>query len=181
MRRFYVADPALAKASMGRGCFHPRNPNEPVEERESSVQLQWGRDVSIPEIAMPLFYSVFNDLRACSRAPLHLKHISPPPTTPHAATSCRPAPLHPREPPPLNPPRPAARTRLPRRKHRVFRNLPLQNTRQQPRLDFQQPPVAHAVFEQGVRHQRIHPQLIRPEECLSPARRSEERRVGKEC
>src|ERR1035437_1899042 len=57
--------------------------------------LQWGRDVSIPEIAMPLFYSVFNDLRACSRAPLHLKHNSHSRTLLRAANSCRPAPLHP--------------------------------------------------------------------------------------
>src|ERR1017187_10526380 len=40
---------ALNHASMGPGCFHPRN----VFDADSEVQdtrLQWGRDVSIPEM-----------------------------------------------------------------------------------------------------------------------------------
>src|ERR1017187_9579097 len=41
--------------------------------RRTISPLQWGRDVSIPEIATALFYSVFKDLRASPRAPLHLK------------------------------------------------------------------------------------------------------------
>ena len=36
-------------ASMGPGCFHPRNPYDVVHFGES-LGLQWGRDVSIPEI-----------------------------------------------------------------------------------------------------------------------------------
>src|ERR1039458_6215139 len=55
---------------------------------------------------------------------------------------------------------------LTRRKHRVFPNLPIQHPRQQSRLYLQQPPVAHPVIEQRMRHQRIHPQLVRPEKRL---------------
>ena len=36
-------------ASMGPGCFHPRN-NATYTETTLRVTLQWGRDVSIPEI-----------------------------------------------------------------------------------------------------------------------------------
>ena len=36
-------------ASMGPGCFHPRNRNSRPETHSVNA-LQWGRDVSIPEI-----------------------------------------------------------------------------------------------------------------------------------
>src|ERR1019366_4998457 len=39
----------LVGASMGPGCFHPRNPVS-TAVTPGSYTLQWGRDVSIPEI-----------------------------------------------------------------------------------------------------------------------------------
>src|ERR1035438_7867805 len=36
-------------ASMGPGCFHPRN-SGPLQSWPPTRRLQWGRDVSIPEI-----------------------------------------------------------------------------------------------------------------------------------
>src|ERR1035437_3897483 len=80
-------------------------------------KLQWGRDVSIPEIATPLLYSIFKDLRALPRAPLHFKPTIHSRTILSAANPRRSKPLPIRERSPLNPPRPVARTRLPRRKH----------------------------------------------------------------
>src|ERR1039457_2829049 len=41
----------LRFASMGPGCFHPRNLRE-RERRCPNTLLQWGRDVSIPEITL---------------------------------------------------------------------------------------------------------------------------------
>ena len=38
-------------ASMGPGCFHPRNTGR-RHGSQSRIRLQWGRDVSIPEIAL---------------------------------------------------------------------------------------------------------------------------------
>src|ERR1035438_5125200 len=38
-------------ASMGPGCFHPRN-MAPGSFRGEFTQLQWGRDVSIPEMTL---------------------------------------------------------------------------------------------------------------------------------
>src|ERR1017187_7787050 len=38
-------------ASMGPGCFHPRNSASAVDKVAASL-LQWGRDVSIPEITL---------------------------------------------------------------------------------------------------------------------------------
>src|ERR1035441_10062077 len=35
---------------MGPGCFHPRNEVRTVSVKDQ-IKLQWGRDVSIPEIA----------------------------------------------------------------------------------------------------------------------------------
>ena len=40
-----------AGASMGPGCFHPRNPSTITTLHPTSA-LQWGRDVSIPEIVL---------------------------------------------------------------------------------------------------------------------------------
>ena len=40
-------------ASMGPGCFHPRNSNSTSVTSQLSGSLQWGRDVSIPEISLP--------------------------------------------------------------------------------------------------------------------------------
>ena len=40
-------------ASMGPGCFHPRNGGAAVVLTEDAT-LQWGRDVSIPEIVTEL-------------------------------------------------------------------------------------------------------------------------------
>src|ERR1035437_6683113 len=37
-------------ASMGPGCFHPRNIIMAARDGYLRVALQWGRDVSIPEI-----------------------------------------------------------------------------------------------------------------------------------
>ena len=109
-------DESTGYASMGPGCFHPRNSHSSI-------------------------YSIFKDLRASSRAPLHLKPISNSSTILRVANPRPLVTLSARERPPLHRPRPAARARLPRRKHRVFRNLPLQYPRQQPRLNLQQPPV----------------------------------------
>ena len=39
------------RASMGPGCFHPRN-EKPAVILQGHYQLQWGRDVSIPEIRL---------------------------------------------------------------------------------------------------------------------------------
>ena len=36
-------------ASMGPGCFYPGNPS-PLRARRTLRRLQWGRDVSIPEM-----------------------------------------------------------------------------------------------------------------------------------
>ena len=57
-------------------------------------------------------------------------------------------------------------------RHRVTKtgyssNLPFQHPREQPRLDLQQPPVAHPVIEHRMRHQRVHPQLVRAKEAAS--------------
>src|ERR1035441_7994455 len=38
-------------ASMGPGCFHPRNSVPLSPQAQVNVLLQWGRDVSIPEMA----------------------------------------------------------------------------------------------------------------------------------
>src|ERR1022692_2171939 len=38
---------------MGPGCFHPRNAAEESQRFRLLVFLQWGRDVSIPEITCP--------------------------------------------------------------------------------------------------------------------------------
>ena len=40
-----------ATASMGPGCFHPRNALEMLCESLNASGLQWGRDVSIPEMS----------------------------------------------------------------------------------------------------------------------------------
>src|ERR1035441_2183461 len=66
-------------ASMGPGCFHPRNTIDNTLAW-ARCGLQWGRDVSIPEIATPLSYSNFKDLRARPRALLHSKPNSHRPT-----------------------------------------------------------------------------------------------------
>src|SRR5674476_1053759 len=122
-----------------------------VASRWVMFRLHWGRDVSIPEIATPLLYSIFKDLRALPRAPLHFKPTIHSRTILSAANPRRSKPLPIRERSPLNPPRPAARTRLPRRKHRVFRNLPLQYPRQQLSLihisePTRQAEISYAVF-----------------------------------
>ena len=91
---------ATVVASMRPGCFHPRNSHS-------------------------LFYSVFKDLHASLRARLHSKPNSQSRTILHTANFRRPTSLPIRERSPLLQPRPAARARLPRRKHRVFRNLSL--------------------------------------------------------
>ena len=39
-------------ASMGPGCFHPRN-ETPTGQLGDAAPLQWGRDVSIPEMLRP--------------------------------------------------------------------------------------------------------------------------------
>src|ERR1035437_2370787 len=117
---------AKSRSFNGAGMFPSQKfPNFATDLFASGV-LQWGRDVSIPEIATPLLYSIFKDLRALPRAPLHFKPTIHSRTILSAANPRRSRPFPTREPPPPNPPRPAARTRLPRRKHRVFRNLPLQ-------------------------------------------------------
>src|SRR5208283_2872267 len=71
--------------------------------------------------------------------------------------------LSPRERPPHSRRRLTSRIELPRREYRIFANLTLQHAREQPRLNLQQPPVAYPVVEQRVRHQRVHPQLVRTE------------------
>src|ERR1035441_2820620 len=43
--------PGSGNASMGPGCFHPRNRTALCDELENGT-LQWGRDVSIPEIRL---------------------------------------------------------------------------------------------------------------------------------
>src|SRR5580658_8648992 len=73
------------------------------------------------------------------------------------------------EPPPFRAARPLAAS--PRHKNRVSGYLTLDHPRQQSHLNLQQPPVTHPILKQRVRHQRIHPQLIRPEEPLPPRRR----------
>ena len=65
---------------------------------------------------------------------------------------------------------PTARASLTRYENRVLLNLPFQNPRQKPRLNLQQPPIADPILEQRMRHQRIHPQFICPEEALPPVR-----------
>ena len=42
----------FGRASMGPGCFYPGNATARIGERGLSW-LQWGRDVSIPEIGRP--------------------------------------------------------------------------------------------------------------------------------
>ena len=37
-------------ASMGPGCFHPRNTSHCSRHSAAGIWLQWGRDVSIPEM-----------------------------------------------------------------------------------------------------------------------------------
>ena len=51
---------------MGPGCFHPRN-EEILTAAETTIQLQWGRDVSIPEI--PGLGSVTNAFAPASMGP----------------------------------------------------------------------------------------------------------------
>jgi hypothetical protein len=114
----------------GAGMFPSQKFFDPGLADGFLAVLQWGRDVSIPEIATPLLYSIFKDLRARPRALLHHKPTFHSRTILHAANSRRPTPLPIRERSPPHRPRPAARNRLPRRKYRVFRNLPLQYSRQ---------------------------------------------------
>jgi hypothetical protein len=82
------------------------------------------------------------------------------PVNPHASNSINPAsaPRHSDAIPPLAP--------SPRSKNQVLTDLALQHPRQQPRLDFQQSPVAHPMLKQRMRDQRVHPRLIRMEKCL---------------
>src|ERR1035437_311643 len=49
------------RASMGPGCFHPRNA-APVGSTHTSPWLQWGRDVSIPE--MPYSFPAYTESTA---------------------------------------------------------------------------------------------------------------------
>src|ERR1035441_6459272 len=51
-QKLQVADPKSSRtlASMGPGCFHPRNSGA-ASGASSAEGLQWGRDVSIPEMA----------------------------------------------------------------------------------------------------------------------------------
>ena len=55
-QKFYVARQVWApqEASMGPGCFHPRNCNI-CTAFNVCLLLQWGRDVSIPEISLALW------------------------------------------------------------------------------------------------------------------------------
>src|SRR5450759_116184 len=39
------------RASMGPGCFHPRNLSGVLQFHNGTAVLQWGRDVSIPEMS----------------------------------------------------------------------------------------------------------------------------------
>ena len=107
-------------ASMGPGCFYPGNRLNGSPHR-GYIPASMGPGCFYPGNSHSLFYSVFKDLRACARAPLHLKPNFHSRTIRHAANSRRPAALPVRERSPLHQPRPAARTRLPRRKHRVPR------------------------------------------------------------
>src|ERR1035437_633614 len=46
-----LTDTHNSPASMGPGFFHPRNPDIPCIRGDIVTVLQWGRDVSIPEIS----------------------------------------------------------------------------------------------------------------------------------
>ena len=92
--------------------------------------------------------------------------------------SCRRQTLSVRERFPVCRPRPTARIRLSRCEHRIFANFSLQYSRQQPRLDLQQPPVADPVFKQRVGHQRVHPHLVGPEKCFPTACGQRDRAPG---
>src|SRR5260370_1148305 len=72
------------------------------------------------DYAFPPLHFVLKDLGPPPRAPPHSNPNSHPPTIPPPATPPHPVLLHDRERPPPHHPRPAARTRLPRREHRVF-------------------------------------------------------------
>src|SRR5258708_3568699 len=89
-------------------------------------------------------------------APLH--HHTPPPSHPSER------PPSPRPPPPAPPPHPGKNPGL-------SRTPPPHPPPKGAGLDPNNPPVAHPVFEQWMRHQRIHPHLIRPEKCFPTARR----------
>src|ERR1035441_5438 len=45
---------------MGPGCFYPGNNLQPDETEAALISLQWGRDVSIPEMhaGLPLRWSI---------------------------------------------------------------------------------------------------------------------------
>ena len=68
----------------------------------------------------------------------------------------------------------AARTHAcshsPGRECGIFSNFSLEQAREQAHLDLQQPPVAHSIVKQGMRHHRIHAQFVRPVEAFTPLR-----------
>ena len=45
-------------ASMGPGCFHPRN-MQAANAMSANTMLQWGRDVSIPEMTVAVVPMLF--------------------------------------------------------------------------------------------------------------------------
>ena len=56
----FVYEP-LSAASMGPGCFHPRN-DKLAEAIAAGDELQWGRDVSIPEMAEAILVAMASQL-----------------------------------------------------------------------------------------------------------------------
>ena len=101
----------------------------------------------IPEIAPPLSYSVFKELRCLLRAPTVSPLAAQLPRLSLPSNSRISNHLPPRERPPPSSRQPAARNLLPRRKHRVLPDLAVQHPRQHPRLNLQKPPVAYTVIE----------------------------------
>ena len=119
-------------------------------------RLQWGRSSAAAELAALLSYSVFKDLRKALRA-VH-------PAAPEWLTPAKRRRLEVPWNHTPNCSRAVAGVRFPpdrshgltRHENGVVGHFSFQNPRQQPRLHFQQPAVADAVFEDRVGNERIH-------------------------
>src|ERR1035441_8037629 len=86
---------------MGPGCFHPRN-ERPARGSVRHLGASMGPGCFHPKNSHSSIYSIFKDLGASSRAPLHLKPISNSSTILRAANPRPLVTLSARERPPLD-------------------------------------------------------------------------------